>query len=390
MLTAMVSLVAAPLVLNGIDVLERDGFAPLRGRRVGIITNHTGRTRDGRSTVDVLVEAEGVEVVALFAPEHGIRGDKDERIVDGRDEKTGLPVYSLYNPGTGEMRYRPRPEQLQGVETLVFDIQDIGARFYTYVGTMGFAMEEAAKLGISFVVLDRPNPITGTRVEGPIADTNRLGLTAYRPIPVRHGMTAGELARMFLATHSPAVDLTVVPMEGWQRSMWFEETGQSWIDPSPNMRSPIQATLYPGICLVEATNLSVGRGTDAPFERVGAPWLDGVALAARLNAKRIPGIVFYPRTFTPNASKFANQECGGVGFWLINRDVFDAVWAGCELAYEIARAHPEFERNAVVNLLQNQSALDTLYREGYFAARHGWEADLRAFLVERERYLIYR
>ncbi|MBW7927419.1 MAG: DUF1343 domain-containing protein [Fimbriimonadaceae bacterium] len=379
---------AAP-VLNGIDVLIRDDFKPLQGKRVGLITNHTGRDLAGRSTVDILAEAPSVNLVALFAPEHGIRGDKDERIADGKDEKTGLPVFSLYNPGSGAQRYRPTAEQLKGVEALVFDIQDVGARFYTYIGTMGYAMEEAAKHGIEVIVLDRPNPITGTRVEGPVSVPAHRGLTAYHELPTRHGMTVGELAGLFNTERKIGCKLTVVKMEGWRREMWFEETGQVWINPSPNMRSPIQALLYPGMCLVEATNVSVGRGTDTPFEWIGAPWMDGVGIAAAMNAKNLPGIRFYSRAMTPVSSKHANALCPGVAFIVTDREAFDSVRAGVELSYEINKRHPEWDETKLVNLMHNPAAVEATLSGGSAAASAGWADDLQAFLRVRQRYLLY-
>ncbi|MGH9904268.1 MAG: exo-beta-N-acetylmuramidase NamZ domain-containing protein, partial [Pyrinomonadaceae bacterium] len=265
-------------VLNGIDVLERDGFKQLAGLKIGLITNHTGRNRQGRSTIDVFHKANNVRLVALFSPEHGIRGLADEKVSDSRDEQTGLPIYSLY----GETR-RPKPEHLKELDALVFDIQDIGTRFYTYISTLGYAMEEASKARLPVFVLDRPNPIGGLVVEGPIADADKLSFTAYHTIPVRHGMTIGELANYFNQQREIGCDLRVIKMEGWRRPMWFDATNQTWINPSPNMRSLTEATLYPGIGLLETTNVSVGRGTDTPFEIVGAPWIDGARLALLLN-----------------------------------------------------------------------------------------------------------
>lgn len=255
------------VVLNGIDVLVRDKFKSLEGLRVGLVTNHTGRDLAGRSTIDILHEASNVNLVAIFAPEHGVRGELDtEKIDDTRDERTGLPVYSLYKDG---MR-RPKPEQTATVDAFVYDIQDIGTRFYTYTATLRNVMEEAAKAGKPVLVLDRPNPIRGDRVEGPLADEEKLSFIAAHTIPVRYGLTIGELAQMMNAERKIGADLRVIKMEGWRRSMWFDETGQAWVNPSPNMRSLTEATLYPGIGLLETTNVSVGRGTDTPFEVVGA------------------------------------------------------------------------------------------------------------------------
>lgn len=382
--------VRAPEVLCGIDVLERDGFAQLQGRRVALITNHTGRTRDGRFTSDVLASAPGMTLVCLFAPEHGLRGMVDEAVKDGKDEKTGLPVYSLYNPGQGPERYRPKKEQLAGVDTIVFDIQDIGTRFYTYVGTLGYAMEAAARDGIDVVVLDRPNPITAVEPDGPVADEKHLGLTAFHTIPLVHGMTAGELAQLFNRERKIGARLSVVKCEGWRRDQWWDETGLLWVNPSPNMRSPIEALLYPGIGLVEATNLSVGRGTDTPFELVGAPWLDGRKLAAALNAKGVPGVRVHPLEFTPDASKFANEQCGGVGFTVTDRAAFDSVRFGCELAFELHRLFPEWDSTKLVNLLQNTRTAEALLQGGYQAARRDWMPALQAFRAVRKAHLLYR
>src|SRR5205085_4736893 len=284
-------------VLNGIDVLERDGFKELQGLRVGLITNHTGRDRAGRQTIDVLREAPGVKLAALFSPEHGIRGQADEKVSDTVDEKTRLPIYSLY----GETR-RPKAEQLKNLDALVYDIQDVGARFYTYISTLGYALEESAKARIPVFVLDRPNPINGVDVEGPVADADKLSFTAYHTIPVRHGMTVGELARLYNDDKKLGADVRVIQMENWRRAMWFDSTNLNWTNPSPNMRSLTEAALYPGIGLLETTNVSVGRGTDTPFEVIGAPWLDGQKLASYLNARRISGVRFIPVRFKPNTS----------------------------------------------------------------------------------------
>lgn len=389
MALAMATLSSKP-VLNGIDVLERDGFRLLHGRSVGLITNHTGRTLDGRQTADVLFQAPGVKLVALFGPEHGIRGELDEPVADGRDPKTGLPVYSLYNPREREYRYRPRPEQLDGIDTLVFDIQDVGSRFYTYIGTLGYAMEEAAKRGIRVIVLDRPNPIRGLYVGGPLSEPKHRGLTAYHELPVAHGMTVGELATLFNEERGIGCDLHVVPMEGWSRGMWFDETGQTWVNPSPNMRSPTQALLYPGICLIEATNVSVGRGTDTPFEWIGAPWIDGQDLAAAMNAKRLAGIRFYPRNDVPASSKYAGEACGGVSMIVVDRNRLDPVRIGMELAHELGRRYPQWDGAKLVNLVANDEASRLILEKGARATERRFAEELAAFRKVREKYLLYR
>ncbi|CDM65440.1 hypothetical protein PYK22_01441 [Pyrinomonas methylaliphatogenes] len=374
-------------VLTGIDVLERDGFKPLVGKRVGLVTNHTGRNRRGVPTIDLLARAPGVKLVALFSPEHGIRGALDEKVPDSRDEKTGLPIYSLY----GDTR-RPKPEQLRDLDALVFDIQDIGARFYTYISTLGYVMEEAAKARIPVYVLDRPNPINGLDVEGPLADADKLSFTAYHTIPVRHGMTVGELARLFNEERKIGCELHVIEMRGWRRAMWFDQTNLTWINPSPNMRSLTEATLYPGIGLLETTNLSVGRGTDTPFELIGAPWLDGQRLAAYLNEREIPGVRFVPVRFTPRASVFKGEECGGVNIVITDRQRFRPVRTGIEIAAALHKLYPqEWRVDDYVRLLANEETLARLKRgEAPEAIESSWQEELEKFLRARERALIYR
>src|SRR5918993_2097054 len=318
---------AAP-VLAGIDVLERDGFALLKGKRIGLLTNHTGRTRAGRSTIDVLHAAPGVALVSLFSPEHGIRGTRDdENVTTERDAKTGLTIHSLY----GETR-RPTSAMLDGIDTLVVDMADVGARFYTYYATMALAMEEAAKRNIAVVVLDRPNPINGWQIEGPMPDQTGVGLVSYHALPTRHGLTMGELARLFNGERAIGANLTVVAADRWVRDAWFDHTGLAWVNPSPNMRNLNQATLYPGIGGIEFSNISVGRGTDQPFEQLGAPWIDGRRLAEALNARRLPGIRFYPITFTPTASKYAKEECHGIFMVITNRTALQPARVGLEIA----------------------------------------------------------
>jgi uncharacterized protein YbbC (DUF1343 family)/CubicO group peptidase (beta-lactamase class C family) len=378
---------ASAEVLNGIDVLERDGFKQLAGMRVGLITNHTGRDRAGRQTIDVLREAPGVKLAALFSPEHGIRGALDEKVADTVDEKTGLPVFSLY----GETR-RPKPEQLKNLDALVFDIQDIGTRFYTYVSTMGYAMEEAAQARVPFFVLDRPNPIDGVDVEGPVADAERLSFTSYHTIPVRHGMTVGELARLFNEQRRTGCDLRVVRMENWRRGMWFDATGQTWVNPSPNMRSLTEATLYPGVGLLETTNLSVGRGTDTPFELIGAPWLDGQKLAAYLNGRGLAGVRFVPVRFTPRASVFKDAECGGVNLVVTDRARLRPVRVGLEIAVALRRLYPqEWKADDYARLLVNADTLERVKRaDSPEDIARAWQERLGEFNRARARALLYR
>lgn len=375
-------------VLTGIDVLERDGFRQVQGRRLGLITNHTGRTRDGRSTIDVLASAKEFKLVALFSPEHGLRGAEDAEVGDTRDEKTGLPVLSLYQKG----RRRPSAEMLKDIDALLFDIQDIGTRFYTYIATCAYAMEEAAGHKISFIVLDRPNPINGYDVEGPVADSDLTGtFTAYHPIPVRHGMTVGELALMFNAERKIGADLTVVTMDGWRRADSYDGAVLMWVNPSPNMRSLTQALLYPGVALLETTNVSVGRGTDTPFEVIGAPWIDGMRLAEALNRAGLPGVRFVPIRFTPKASKFADEECNGVNVIITDRGSFRPVAAGIEIAYQLRRLHPDkWQVDGYIRLLANRAAFAALM-EGKTPREIAatWQAGLAQFAQVRRKYLIY-
>ncbi len=373
-------------VVNGVDVLARDGFEPLAGRKVGLITNHTGLDRTGQSTIELIRRAPNVQLVALFSPEHGLKGILDARVADSVDLLTGLKVYSLY----GETR-RPTSESLEGIDTLVFDIQDVGCRFYTYIGTMGLAMEEAARHNIRFVVLDRPNPITGTRVFGPLNDRDGQ-LTAYGIIPLVHGMTVGELAAMFNEERGINADLHVVKMEGWKRSMWLDATLQRWVNPSPNMRSLTQATLYPAVGLIEACSISVGRGTDTPFELFGAPWIAERKLAARLNSLGLAGIRFVPYRFTPDASKFRGQECGGVQIILTDRDAFDPIESGLSIIRELKNLFGDsFDVDHVDRLLFNKPILEKV-KASDKPCRYTplWKNDLDAFMKTRARYLLYR
>ncbi|MCA1594547.1 MAG: DUF1343 domain-containing protein [Acidobacteria bacterium] len=374
-------------VLTGIDVLERDNFKPLQNLRVGLITNHTGRDRRGRQTIDVLRGAPGVKLVALFSPEHGIRGVADEKVSDTVDEKTGLPIYSLY----GESR-RPAPEQLKNLDALVYDIQDIGTRFYTYISTLGDAMEAAAQAKLPLYVLDRPNPINGVDVEGPIADADKLSFVVYHTIPVRHGMTVGELAQLYNEQRKTGCDLRVVKAENWRRAMWFDATSLVWVNPSPNMRSLTEATLYPGVGLLETTNLSVGRGTDTPFELIGAPWLDGQRLAAYLNGRNLPGARFVPVRFTPKASVFKGEECGGVNIFITDRARFRPVSAGLELAVALRRLYPaEWKVDGYLRLLANADTLERVKRgDAPEEIVRSWQAGLEEFRRARARVLIYR
>jgi uncharacterized protein YbbC (DUF1343 family) len=385
------SLVAASIrkpagVLNGIDVLERDGFGKLKGRRVGLVTNHTGVDRDGRSTIDLLHQAEGVKLVALFSPEHGIRGAVDRSVPDGKDDKTGLPVYSLYGK-----RKRPTKEQLQGIDTLVYDIQDIGCRFYTYLTTLGYILETAAEHKLKVVVLDRPNPIGGLVVEGPVLDKKLESFVGYHSLPIRHGMTLGELARLFNAERKIGADLEVIAVEGWHRADLFDRTSLVWINPSPNMRTLAAALLYPGVGLLETTNVSVGRGTDRPFEVLGAPWLDGRRLAASLAGAHLPGVRFVPTRFTPASSVHAGKECGGVQIFIDDWKQFQSLPVGLTIACHLRKLYPEeWQAKRYGVLLAHPPTLEALQRgDAPEQIVKSWQPELERFRKVRKEYLLY-
>jgi uncharacterized protein YbbC (DUF1343 family)/CubicO group peptidase (beta-lactamase class C family) len=378
---------AAVPVLAGIDVLRSDGFAALAGKRVGLLTNHTGRARDGAATIDLLASAPGVKLVALFSPEHGIRGVLDSSVPSVKDEKTGLPIHSLY----GDTR-RPTAEMLNGLDAVVIDLQDVGARFYTYMTSMAYVMEEAAARKVAVVVLDRPNPIGGVQVEGPSLDESAVSFIGYLPaMPIRHGLTMGELARLFNAEKKMNVNLSVVAMKNWRRDAWFDDTGLTWIGPSPNMRNLHQATLYPGIGAFEGSNISVGRGTDTPFEQVGAPWIDGVRLAEALNGRRLPGVRFYPVRFTPTASKFSGEECQGVFIVITDRNALRPVRVGVELAAALLKLFPgKFDVDASARLFGSTAGLSRL-RAGDDPATiaSGWAGAEGRWRLLRNKYLLY-
>jgi uncharacterized protein YbbC (DUF1343 family)/CubicO group peptidase (beta-lactamase class C family) len=374
----------------GIDALVSEGFHPIAGKRIGLITNITGRARDGRSTIEVLLSPEakkaGVVLARLFSPEHGLRTDADAPVADENDPASGLPVISLY----GERR-RPSPEELAGLDALVLDIQDVGTRFYTYITTGGYLLEEAAKAKLPFVVLDRPDPIGGAVVEGPTADADKLSFTAYAEVPVRYGMTPGEMAMFVNGEKKLAADVRVVKMRGWSRELWYDETGLEWIHPSPNMRSLAAAALYPGVGLLETTNVSVGRGTDTPFEILGAPWIDGRRLAQYLNARAIPGARFSPVHFTPASSVFSGRRCGGIRMDVVDREALRPVSLGIEIAVALRDLYPvDWDRKSFLNLLANGEAFRRL-EKGETAASiiASWQKSLEEFEKRRARYLLY-
>jgi uncharacterized protein YbbC (DUF1343 family) len=390
-------LAACDPVLAGIDVLEQRGFDVLLGKQVGLITNHTGRSRDGRSTIDIINRAPGVRLTALFSPEHGIRGEADEKVSSATDLASGLPVHSLYGATC-----RPTPDMLQGVDILVFDIQDVGTRFYTYIGTLSLAMRAAREANIPFVVLDRPNPLGGERVGGAIpamipperADSCGA-IASIHPIPTRHGMTIGELALLFNSEFGIGCRLTVVPMQGWRRDMYFDDTGLAWVNPSPNMKSLSAAILYPGLGALESANLSVGRGTEFPFLAYGAPWADGAAVARNLAGRGIPGITFTPCSFVPTAAghPYSGKQCFGVCVASLERDRLDPILAGLHLAQAFYETHPRQFRlyEGFGTEVGDREAWGLLRQEGVtpLDVARRWDHELERFRQVRSRYLLY-
>jgi uncharacterized protein YbbC (DUF1343 family) len=370
--------------LNGIDVLAKQGFGVLKGLRVGLITNHTGEDRERNPTIDLLRKAPGVQLQALFSPEHGLRGVKDEHVANSVDEQTGLPVYSLYGPTT-----KPTADQLKDLDALVFDIQDVGCRFYTYTATMAKAMEAAAENGKKYFVLDRVDPINGVAIDGPVL-TGQPSFVGYHVVPLRYGMTMGELAKMFNAERKCGADLTVIPLENWRRDAWFDQTGLPWTNPSPNMRNLTEAILYPGVGLLESA-VSVGRGTDTPFEVVGAPYVDDRKFAEELNRAALPGVRFVPIRFTPTASIHSNQVCGGVYILLTERDRCRVVDIGLLLAETLYRLYPqEFKPEKLGHLLLDDPTLEAIKAgKPLPEIRAAWQAGLDDFQKRRAKYLLY-
>lgn len=372
--------------LSGADALARDQFAPLKGLRVGLLTNQTGLLCDG-TRLPKAMQAAGVDLTTLFSPEHGLYGALDQsNIDDARDPETGLKVYSLY----GETR-RPTPQSLENVDAFVFDIQDVGVRFYTYISAMCSSMQACADLGKKFVVLDRPNPIGGVKVEGAFLDPGRESYVAFFPMPIRHGMTVGELALAFAYKYRLNLDLVVVPCENWSRDQYFDETGLTWVNPSPNMRSLDEALLYPGIGLLEFTNVSVGRGTDAPFEVLGAPWIDGADLAEKLSALQTPGVSLKPTKFVPNASKYKGEEVSGIAMTVVDREKLDPVRLGIAVMSLLAKDYPDdWEQGNANTLLLSDETLAAI-NNGASADEivKLWESKLERFREFRANFLIY-
>jgi uncharacterized protein YbbC (DUF1343 family) len=383
------SVPAAPSapVQSGIDVLRASGFAQLAGLRVGLLTNHTGRARDGAATIDLLAAASGVKLVSLFSPEHGIRGILDAAVPSTTDDRTGLPIHSLYGASS-----RPAPDMLNGLDAVVVDLQDIGTRFYTYMTTMAYVMEEAAKQRIKVFVLDRPNPIGGVQIEGPALDAAAASFVGYFPaMPIRHSLTMGELAKLFNAERKIGADLTVVAIKNWRRDAWFDETGLGWVNPSPNMRNLYEATLYPGIGAFESANISVGRGTDTPFEQVGAPWIDGAQLSDALNARQIPGVRFYPVRFTPTASQFSGTECQGVFIVVTDRNALRPVRVGVEIASALVKLFPgKFQVDQAARLFGSADSIARI-KSGEDPAQvvASWSGAESRWRLLRAKYLLY-
>jgi len=382
-------------VQTGIDVLEAHNFAEIRGtagtKKIGLLTNQTGLDGQGRRTIDVLAHAPGISLEAIFSPEHGVTGTLDTTDVSNtKDAATGIAVYSVY--GATDAARRPPLEVLKNLDAVVVDIQDAGVRFYTYETTLGYFLEAAAKAGIEIFVLDRPDPVTGSFVQGPVADPGHDSFVNYFPVPPRHAMTIGELATMFNAERNINARLQVIPMVGWMRGDWYDSTGLTWINPSPNLRSLTEATLYPGVGLVEGTNISVGRGTDTPFELLGAPWINGQELAQYLNQREISGVRFVPVSFTPSSSSYAGQKCEGVNLVLLDRNALDGPELGIELASALLKLYPQqFHIQRMPELLVNQVAYDAITRaEDPRRIAQDWQQALDKFQQVRQKYLIYK
>lgn len=373
-------------VCCGIDVLVEQGFQTLRGQRVGLVTNQTGRTREGRSTIDVLHHAPGVKLVRLFSPEHGIRGDVDAALPDDKDEATGLPIVSLYGA-----KRKPAPGDLTDLDALVFDIQDVGVRYYTYITTLGLVLEAAGESGKRLLVLDRPNPIGGREVAGPMRDADLASFIAYHALPVRHGMTVGELARLYNGERGLGARLEIVACRGWSRDQTYDQTGLVWINPSPNLRSLTEAMLYPGVGWLEATNLATGRGTDAPFERVGAPWVDPVAFAEALRTTGVPGARFVPIWFVPRERQYKGERCGGVQFVIADWKAFDPIKLGLALAVTLKARYPgKWNPAGILPMLGDRASYRALLDgRGIHEIESLWRDELQVFRRIRARYLIY-
>src|SRR5438270_4952025 len=377
----------AARVQTGLDVLEAEKFTPLRGKHIGLITNHTGLDAQGRSNIDLLSHALGLQLVALFSPEHGLAGGANENVASSKDPTTGLPIYSLY----GDTR-RPTDEMLQGIDALVFDVQDAGVRFYTYTATMAYCMEEAAKRKIAFYVLDRPNLLGGEIIEGPVLDADKTSFVAYYPLPVRYALTIGELAQFFNAENHIGADLHVNSMRNWHRNYFFESTGIKWIPPSPNLRTIKGSILYPGIEILQSAGVSVGRGTQTPFEEFGAPWMNGDEVAAALNARGLPGVRFAGQPFIPIAGLYSGQRCGGVSIKITDRFKVRSMRMGLEIAAILQKLYPkQFEMSKMIELVGNADTMQQLQSgvppEKIVAS---WSESITAFDQVRRKYFLYK
>jgi len=388
-------------VKAGLDVFLMNHLSMLKGKRVGIVTNQTGIASSGEHIVDILSGIEDLSISALYAPEHGIRGDLPDgtKVASYADKRTGIQVWSLY----GE-HLKPTQKMLEDVDVLIYDIQDVGARFYTYISTMGLVMEAASEFGKQFIVLDRPNPINGVTIEGPIIEEPYFSFVGQYPIPVRYGMTPGELAWMIKGEKwmegMNRLDLKVIPMEGWRREMWFDQTGLPWTRPSPNIPSPLTAAVYPGLCLVEALNVSEGRGTMRPFEQIGAPWIDSHKLAETMNFFRLPGIYFKPITFTPVAlpqaaawNKYRDQDVNGLSLIITDRDSLRPLQVMVHLLFALKKSYPaelELRENLerLIGIPSFRKSIDDLRNPEEILGE--WEPGIQAFDKARQKYLLYK
>jgi uncharacterized protein YbbC (DUF1343 family)/CubicO group peptidase (beta-lactamase class C family) len=382
-------------VLTGIDVLEQDNFASLKQDKtemtIGLLTNNTGLDAQGKRTIDALANAPGIKLAAIFAPEHGIFGAQDDlKVLNTTDTVTGIPIYSMY--GGTDAKKRPPMDVLKTLDAVVFDIQDAGARFYTYPATLGYLLEAAAEVNTEVIVLDRPDPINGSFVQGNMSQEEFTSFTSYYPTPIRYGMTLGELAQLYNTEKKIGARLRVIPMQGWLRGDWFDSTGIVWVNTSPNLRSVNEAELYPGVALVEGTNVSVGRGTDTPFEVMGAPWIDPRAYSDYMNARLIPGVRFVPVTFTPVSGPYQNQQCKGVNIIVTDRTVLDAPELGIELAAALKKLYPDnWKIEHMITALSNQQVFDELANgDDPRSIAQGWQDDLQKFRELRQKYLLYK
>jgi len=385
-------------VLSGIDVLEQQNFAALHqvksgggGRlRIGLLTNQTGIDAQGRRTIDMLAAAPGLQLAAIFSPEHGPTGGLDTTaIANAVDAATNVPIYNVY--GATDAERRPKAENLKDLDAVVIDLQDAGVRFYTYETTTGYFLEAAARAGIQVFVLDRPDPITGSFVQGPMSEPAESNFVNYHALPPRHGMTLGELAMMVNSERHINAKLKVIAMQGWLRGDWFDSTNLPWVNPSPNLRSLNQATLYPGVGLVEGTNVSVGRGTDTPFELLGAPWVNARELSDYLDRRNIGNVRFVPLSFTPASGPYANQLCHGVNLIVTDRNAFNAPELGIELAAALLKLYPaDYKIDKMIEILANREVFKEIVAgEDPQRIAQDWQQQLEEFMKLRAKYLLY-